>query len=155
MIKLQFKLPQALVSRGFTRRTVFHAPAFQQKGINRLMDIYQIWKLNFRLGIRCGPLSKHPLPPARHLPHLTIASIRPTFPGINPDQEMRQCINKSFTMPHINTQYFGTYSIKLKCIYTWHSFSKEFSSKNLSEQSISIIKKLIAKYYLDSYILPN
>ena len=31
MIKLQFKLPQALISRGFTRRTVFHAPAFQQK----------------------------------------------------------------------------------------------------------------------------
>ena len=29
MIKLQFKLPQALISRGFTRRTVFHAPAFQ------------------------------------------------------------------------------------------------------------------------------
>ena len=44
MIKLQFKLPQALISQGFTRRTVFHAPAFQQKGINRLMDIYQIWK---------------------------------------------------------------------------------------------------------------
>ena len=32
------------ISRGFTRRTVFHAPAFQKKGINRLMDIYQIWK---------------------------------------------------------------------------------------------------------------
>ena len=44
MIKLQFKLPQALISQDFTRRTVFHAPAFQQKGINRLMDIYQIWK---------------------------------------------------------------------------------------------------------------
>ena len=38
------KLPQALISRGFTRRTVFNTPAFQQKGINRLMDIYQIWK---------------------------------------------------------------------------------------------------------------
>ena len=47
MIKLQFKLPQALISRCFTRRTVFHAPAFQQKGINRLMDIYQIWKPKF------------------------------------------------------------------------------------------------------------
>ena len=44
MIKLQFKLPQALISWGFTRRTVLRAPAFQQKGINRLMDIYQIWK---------------------------------------------------------------------------------------------------------------
>ena len=30
MIKLQFKLPQTLISRCFTRRTVFHAPAFQQ-----------------------------------------------------------------------------------------------------------------------------
>ena len=92
MIKLQFKLPQALISRAFTRRTVFHAPAFQEKWINRLMDIYKIWKPELRLGIRCGPLSKHPLPPTRHLPHLTIASIRPTFPGINPDQEMRQLI---------------------------------------------------------------
>ena len=44
MIKLQFKRPQALISQGFTRRTVFHAPAFQQKGINRLVDIYQICK---------------------------------------------------------------------------------------------------------------
>ena len=44
MIKLQFKLPQAFTSWGFTLRTVFHAPAFQQKGINRLMDIYHIWK---------------------------------------------------------------------------------------------------------------
>ena len=44
MIKLQFKLPQALISRDFTRRTVFHAPAFHKKGINRSMDIYQIWK---------------------------------------------------------------------------------------------------------------
>ena len=104
MIKLQFKLPQALISRGFTRRTVFHAPAFQQKGINRLMDIYQIWKPKLRLGIRCGPLSKHPLPPARHLPHLTIVSIRPTFPGINPDQEMRQCINKSYRAALITSE---------------------------------------------------
>ena len=40
------------------------------------IDGYQIWKPKLRLGIRCGPLSKHPLPPARHLPHLTIASIR-------------------------------------------------------------------------------
>ena len=44
MIKLQCKLPQTLISRGFTRRTVLHVAAFQQKGINRLMDIYQIWK---------------------------------------------------------------------------------------------------------------
>ena len=39
MIKLQFKLPQALISRGFTRRTVFDAPAFQQKGINQSIEI--------------------------------------------------------------------------------------------------------------------
>ena len=33
MIKLQFKLPQALISRGFTRRTVFHALLFSKKGL--------------------------------------------------------------------------------------------------------------------------
>ena len=96
MIKLQLKLPQTLISRGFTRRTVLHAPAFQQKGSIDLWTFIRYGSLNYRLGIRCGPLSKHPLPPARHLPHLTIASIRPSFPGINPDQEMRQCINKSY-----------------------------------------------------------
>ena len=37
MIKLQFKLPQTLISRGFTRRIVLHAPAFQQKGILSLI----------------------------------------------------------------------------------------------------------------------
>ena len=35
MIKLQFKQPQTLISQGFTRRTVLHAPD---------LDIYQIWK---------------------------------------------------------------------------------------------------------------
>ena len=44
MVKLQFKLPQTLISRDFTQRTVLHAPTFQQKGINQLMDIYQIGK---------------------------------------------------------------------------------------------------------------
>ena len=46
MIKLQFKLRQTLIW-GFTRRTVLHATAFQQKGINRLMDIYQILMKQF------------------------------------------------------------------------------------------------------------
>ena len=41
---------------------------------------------------------------ARHLPHLAIASIRPTFPGINPDQEMRQCINKSYRAALITSE---------------------------------------------------
>ena len=44
MIKLQFKTATNINKSGFTRRTVLHAPAFQQKGTNRLMDIYQIWK---------------------------------------------------------------------------------------------------------------
>ena len=52
----------------------------------------------------CGALSKHPLPPGRHLPHLTIASIRPTFPGINPDKEMRQFINKSYRAALITSE---------------------------------------------------
>ena len=48
MIKLQFKLPQALISRGFTRRTVFHAPALQQKGISALSqdDGFMIFNLS-------------------------------------------------------------------------------------------------------------
>ena len=107
MIKLQFKLPKSLISRGFTQRTVFHAPCFSAKrdqSIDGHLCI-RYGSLNFRLGIRYGPLSKHPLPPARHLPHLTIASIHPTFPGINHDQEMRQCIiNKSYRTALITSE---------------------------------------------------
>ena len=73
---------------------------FSKKGSIDWWTFIRYRNLNFRLGIRCGPLSKHPLPPARHLPHLTIAFIRPTFPGINPDKEMRQCINKSHQNIH-------------------------------------------------------
>ena len=32
------------------------------------------WNIQFTLGIWCGPLSQHPLPPARHQPHLLIPS---------------------------------------------------------------------------------
>ena len=59
----------------------------------------------------------------------------------------------TFTTTHVNTQNFGTYSIKFQGISTSHFFSKQFSTKNLSELSISIVKNLIAKYYLDSYIM--
>ena len=66
--------------------------------LTSVIDIYQT------LDLGSGPLSKHPLPPARHLPHLTRASIRPTFPGINPDQEMKQCINKSYRAALITSE---------------------------------------------------
>ena len=104
MIKLQFKLPQALISRGFPEGQYFMPLLFSKKGLIDCWTFIRYGSLNFRLGIRCGPLSKHPLPPARHLPHLTIASIRPTFPGINPDQEMRQCINKSYRAALITSE---------------------------------------------------
>ena len=78
---------------------------FSKKGSINLRTFIRYGSLNFRLGSRCGPLSKHPLPPPRHLPHLTIASVRPTFPGINPDQEMRQCIiNKSYRAALITSE---------------------------------------------------
>ena len=32
------------------------------------------WNIQLTLGIWCGPLSQHPLPPARHQPHLLIPS---------------------------------------------------------------------------------
>ena len=111
MIKLQFKLPQTLISQGFTRRTVLHAPAFQQKGSIDLWTFIRYGSLNCRLGIRCGPLSKHPLLPARHLPHLTIASIRPSFPGINPYQEMRQNIENTKGKAVVVTKGTGATSV--------------------------------------------
>ena len=64
MTKLQYKLPQALISRGFTQRTVFHALDFQQKGINRLMDIYQIWKHRLLLQVRRPHLASRPFVPS-------------------------------------------------------------------------------------------
>ena len=55
MIKLQFKLPQTLISRGFTRRTVLHAPAFQQKGINRLYQLkFGLFFLVYQTSVAVG-----------------------------------------------------------------------------------------------------
>ena len=39
----------------------------------------------------------------------------------------------TFVIPQVNTQQFGTYSIKFQCIKSWHFFSKQFSASNLSE----------------------
>ena len=36
------------------------------------------WNIQLTVGIWCGPLSQHPLPPARHQPHLLIPSTQTT-----------------------------------------------------------------------------
>ena len=35
---------------------------------------HQWWNIHLTLAIWCGPLSPHPLPPARHQPHLLVPS---------------------------------------------------------------------------------
>ena len=61
----------------------------------------------------------------------------------------------TFVIPQVNTQQFGTYSIKFQCIKSWHFFSKQFSASNLSELTLSKIKILVTKYYLHSYKIQN
>ena len=61
----------------------------------------------------------------------------------------------TFVIPQVNTQQFGTYSIKFQCIKSWHFFSKQFSASNLSELTLSKIKILVTKYYLHSYTKQN
>ena len=61
----------------------------------------------------------------------------------------------TFLIPHVNTQQFGTYSIKFKCISSWHFFSKQFATNNLNEFTLSKIKFLVTKYYLHSYSIQN
>ena len=126
----------------FESRQSHSDPLFHNHGILKFFDMVQSQNILFM----------HKL-----LNNNVPSDLHNTF-ALLPSDSSHNTRNKNyitFTMPHINTQYFGTYSIKLQCIYTWHYFSKEFSSKNLSERSFSIIKKLIKKYYLDSYILPD
>ena len=58
MIKLQFKLPQALISRVLPEGQYFMLPLFSKKGLIDWWTFIRYGSLNFRLGIRCGPLSK-------------------------------------------------------------------------------------------------
>ena len=44
---------------------------------------------NLTLGISCGPLSQHPLPPTRHQPHLLIPSAETTNQKNTKNPEMR------------------------------------------------------------------
>ena len=61
----------------------------------------------------------------------------------------------TFTVPHINTQQFGTYSIKYQCISSWHFFSKQFTTNNLNKSPLSKIKTRVNKFYLNSYSIQN
>lgn len=105
MIKLQWTATKMKCFWGFTPKGQYFMPLlYQQKGLINWWMFIRYGSLKFRLGIRCGPLSKHPLPPARHLPHLMIVSIHPSFPGISPDQEMRQSFSKSYRAALITSE---------------------------------------------------
>ena len=47
------------------------------------------WYIQLTLGIWCGPLSQHPLPPARHQPHLLIPSAQTINQKKAKNSEMR------------------------------------------------------------------
>ena len=47
------------------------------------------WKIQLTLGIWCGPLSQHAVPPARHQPHLMIPSAQTINPKKAKNPEMR------------------------------------------------------------------
>ena len=46
----------------------------QMRKSNKCGSVPQMMKIQLTLGIWCGPLSQHPLPSARHQPHLLIPS---------------------------------------------------------------------------------
>ena len=59
--------------------------------------------------------------------------------------------NNQIIIPQINTNFFGTYSIKYQCINTWNHFSNIFTSKNLQGLSSLSLKLLIKNHLLNSY----
>ena len=71
---------------------------------------------NLTLGICCRPLSQHPLPPARHQPHLLIPSAQNNQPGKNkePRNEIELPTNRivlpwpTYTEPRAKRGRLGT-----------------------------------------------
>ena len=65
------------------------------------------WNIQLTLGIWCGPLSQHPLPPARHQPHLLIPSTQTINQKKAKNTEIRfnsqQIISYSFGLHTQNT----------------------------------------------------
>ena len=83
------------------------------------------------------------------------SDIQNTFVQLNSDS-CHNTRNKNyiiFVIPQVNTQLFGTYSIKFQCIRSWHFFSNQFLASNLNQ--LTDIKILVTKYYLNSYSIQN
>ena len=79
----------------------------------------------------------------------TPKSVRETFAIMLHSHNTR---NKNLIIaPLINTNFFGTYSIKHQCISAWNHFSNIFANQNLELLPFSSVKKLITNYFLNSY----
>ena len=56
---------------------------------NKCGSVRNVEIINLHFGIWCGPLSQHPLPPARHQPHLMIPSAQTINQEKTKNPEMR------------------------------------------------------------------
>ena len=122
----------------FESRRSHSDPLFQKLNIVKFFDIVQSQNILFM-----HKLLNNNIPSELHN----------TF-ALLPNDSSHNTRNKNhmtFIIPHVNTQYFGTYSIKFQCISSWHFFSKQFTTKKLNELPLSKIKTLITKYYINSY----
>ena len=108
------------------------------------------WNIQLTLGIWCGPLSQHPLPPARHQPHLMIPSAETINQKEAKNPEMR------FHSPQIelyclglDSQNLGLREVDLepspKRGSDWQDQHAEIRQKNCR-------RKQVVSYSLDSHM---
>ena len=53
---------------------------------------------------------------------------------------------------NVNTSNYRLYSFTRLSVLQWNELQRHFSNLNLSELSLSKLKSLVTKYYLNSYI---
>ena len=58
---------------------------------------------------------------------------------------------KLLFIPHINTTYFGTKSLRYNGLLTWNNFSQSMNNNNFINLGISKLKKILKDLILENY----
>ena len=105
------------------------------------------WNIQLTLGIWCGPLSQHPLPPARHQPHLLIPSAQSNSHKKQRTQKWDSTFSKSY-----RTAFKLSWKQNSLIKMLWNKFS-DSTSKSIGTWKFSgfaapiIIKPKLTSYF--------
>ena len=78
-------------------------------------------------------------------------SLTGNFSLVNKDNNTRSVIYHQFDKLRTRTITYGTNSIKSRDVEIWNFINKRFHTDNLDQKSKKVCKKILKKFFIDSY----